>query len=308
MTTSINLIPSSQRSQFQRRATLGSNGFTLIELLVVISIIALLIAILLPALSSARRAAQTTKCLANNRQVGQLLASYAGEEKGWTPDYSVAWQGGAYQSIPNSHYNPGFFNGGYAAVMAQRYFDVDISNVVNENVGSLKIFKCPMEQNVSTQYAELSYLPNFTQGSNQGAMGIYPFGAQKYAYMSNLDRYEKPSSYFLLLEQNASPNMGVGKEFYFNYVVRPYGNTGLRYRQWVWQRSSAHSGELSFNISTNAWYDPGVYGTTTVLFGDMHAKTMSQQALALPTDSPSGHATLDNWNLNASAKLRVNLP
>ena len=55
------------------------------ELLVVIGIIALLIAILLPALRRAREAAVATACLSNLRQIGLAFHLYADENKGWLP-------------------------------------------------------------------------------------------------------------------------------------------------------------------------------------------------------------------------------
>jgi prepilin-type N-terminal cleavage/methylation domain-containing protein/prepilin-type processing-associated H-X9-DG protein len=59
------------------------SGFTLVELLVVIGIIALLIAILLPALGRARAAAQAIKCSSNMRQLGQAMQLYGASNKNY---------------------------------------------------------------------------------------------------------------------------------------------------------------------------------------------------------------------------------
>jgi prepilin-type N-terminal cleavage/methylation domain-containing protein len=64
----------------------GNRGFTLIELLVVIAIIAILAAMLLPALSKAKLQAIKTACVNNEKQQLLALNMYAGENKDYLPD------------------------------------------------------------------------------------------------------------------------------------------------------------------------------------------------------------------------------
>lgn len=62
-----------------------AHAFTLVELLVVIGIIAVLISILLPALSKAREQSRRVSCLSNVRTLAQYTILYASESKGWLP-------------------------------------------------------------------------------------------------------------------------------------------------------------------------------------------------------------------------------
>src|SRR5687767_4314902 len=60
-------------------------AFTMVELLVVVGVIALLIAMLMPALRRARQQAQAVQCASNLRQVHSAFAMYANEFKGHFP-------------------------------------------------------------------------------------------------------------------------------------------------------------------------------------------------------------------------------
>jgi len=67
-------------------------GFTLIELLVVVAIIAVLIALLLPALAKARDSAKAAQCLSNQRQIGLAILQYAHDWNNYIPGLYDATQ------------------------------------------------------------------------------------------------------------------------------------------------------------------------------------------------------------------------
>jgi prepilin-type N-terminal cleavage/methylation domain-containing protein/prepilin-type processing-associated H-X9-DG protein len=190
-------------------------GFTLVELLIVIGIIALLISILLPALTRARESANAVVCMSNMRQFGLGIQMYADQNKGELPQkgpdgsspaQAFGQNGQPYNDVIGFDDPSIWFNAIPPMVNGQSYFQMIYANYQGKmtlpkaNAGFRSIFICPSATDAGTFYAgdtikngyfelqgtESSTNPQkiFNSGGLVGA-GVFPFDSQ-YCFNSKL--------------------------------------------------------------------------------------------------------------------------
>ena len=196
-------------------------AFTLIELLVVISIIALLISILMPALNVARAQAKKTVCMQHLQQLGLSMTMYVDEFDGWTYD---APNSGLWRELNPG--DPSYFGPDLDPSNDNAYWGIAYSKYAKTGK---QIFHCPSQKRAD-DWPELGLGLPFQQHFYYCSYGLNGYASHRKIHSA----FNRPSEVIFVQDHIEQKLDGVDSD-----MLCPANNTNVNLRQW---RSVADGG------------------------------------------------------------------